>query len=52
MRSMGTNQVWELEEIPKETKTIRHKWTYKIKHYSQSKKLHIGGTTSESLDQL
>jgi hypothetical protein len=31
MRSMSTNKVWDLEEIPKEAKTVGCKWVYKIK---------------------
>jgi hypothetical protein len=31
MRSMSTNRVWDLEEIPKGDKTIGCKWVYKTK---------------------
>jgi hypothetical protein len=31
IRSMSTNEVWDLEEIPKEAKTVGYKWIYKIK---------------------
>ena len=31
MRSMNTNKVWELEEIPKGVKTVGCKWVYKTK---------------------
>jgi hypothetical protein len=31
MRSMSINKVWDLEEIPKEAKTIGCKWVYKMK---------------------
>jgi hypothetical protein len=31
MRSMSTNRVWDLEEIPKEAKTVNCKWVYKTK---------------------
>jgi hypothetical protein len=31
IRSMSTNKVWNLEEIPKGAKTIDCKWVYKIK---------------------
>jgi hypothetical protein len=31
MRSMSTNKVWDLEEIPKGAKTVDCKWVYKIK---------------------
>ena len=31
MRSMNTNKVWELEEIPKGAKTVGCKWVYKTK---------------------
>jgi hypothetical protein len=35
LRSMRTNQVWDLEEIPKGAKTVGCKWVYKIKYDSQ-----------------
>jgi hypothetical protein len=35
MRSMNANQVWKLEEIPKEAKTVGCKWVYKIKRDSK-----------------
>jgi hypothetical protein len=31
IRSMSINKVWDLEEIPKEAKTIGCKWVYKMK---------------------
>ena len=31
MRSMNTNKVWDLEEIPKGAKTVGCKWVYKTK---------------------
>jgi hypothetical protein len=31
MRSMSTNRVWDLEEIPKAVKTVGCKWVYKMK---------------------
>jgi hypothetical protein len=31
MRSMSTNRVWDLEEIPKEGKTVGCKWVYTMK---------------------
>ena len=31
MRSMSTNKVWDLEEIPKRAKTVGCKWVYKTK---------------------
>jgi hypothetical protein len=31
MRYMSANQVWKLEKIPKEAKTVGYKWVYKIK---------------------
>jgi hypothetical protein len=31
MKSMSTNDVWDLEEIPKGAKTVGCKWVYKIK---------------------
>jgi len=31
MKSMSTNKVWDLEEIPKGAKTVGCKWVYKIK---------------------
>jgi hypothetical protein len=31
MRSMSTNRVWDLEEIPKRAKTVDCKWVYKTK---------------------
>jgi hypothetical protein len=31
MRSMSTNRVWDLEEIPKWAKTVGCKWVYKMK---------------------
>jgi hypothetical protein len=35
LRSMRTNQVWDLEEIPKGAKTVGCKWVYKIKYDSR-----------------
>jgi hypothetical protein len=35
MRSMSTNQVWKMEEIPKGTKTGGCKWVYKSKRDSK-----------------
>jgi hypothetical protein len=35
MKSMSTNRVWDLEEIPKGAKTIGCKWVYKIKYDSK-----------------
>jgi hypothetical protein len=32
MKSMSTNRVWDLEEIPKGAKTVGCKWVYKIKY--------------------
>jgi hypothetical protein len=31
MKSMSTNQVWDLEEIFKRAKTVGYKWVYKTK---------------------
>jgi hypothetical protein len=31
MKSMNTNDVWDLEEIPNRAKTVDCKWVYKIK---------------------
>ena len=31
MKSMSTNNVWDLEEIPKRVKTLGCKWVYKTK---------------------
>jgi hypothetical protein len=31
MKSMNTNNVWDLEEIPNGAKTVGCKWVYKIK---------------------
>jgi hypothetical protein len=31
MRSMSTNKVWDLDEIPKGAKTVGCKWVYKMK---------------------
>jgi hypothetical protein len=31
MRSMSTNRVWDLEEIPKAAKTVGCKWVYTMK---------------------
>jgi len=31
-RSMSSNEVWDLEEIPKGAKTVGSKWIYKIKY--------------------
>jgi hypothetical protein len=31
MRSMSTNRVWDLEEIPKGVKTVGYKWVHKMK---------------------
>ena len=35
MRSMSSNSVWDLEEIPKGAKIVGCKWIYKIKHDSK-----------------
>ena len=35
MRSMNTNDVWDLETIPKGAKTVGCKWVYKTKYDSQ-----------------
>jgi hypothetical protein len=32
MRSMSTNKVWDLEEIPKGAKIMGCKWVYKTKY--------------------
>ena len=35
MKSMSTNDVWDLEEIPNGTKTVGCKWVYKTKYDSK-----------------
>ena len=35
IRSMSTNDVWDLEKIPKGAKTVGCKWVYKTKHDSK-----------------
>ena len=35
MKSMSSNGVWDLEEIPKGAKTVDCKWVYKIKRDSR-----------------
>ena len=35
MRSMSTNDVWDLEKIPKEVKTVGCKWVNKTKYDSK-----------------
>jgi hypothetical protein len=35
IKSMSTNEVWDLEEIPKGAKTVGCKWVYKTKYDSQ-----------------
>jgi hypothetical protein len=35
IKSMSTNEVWNLEEIPKGAKTVGCKWVYKTKYDSQ-----------------
>jgi hypothetical protein len=35
IKSMSTNEVWDLEEISKGAKTVRCKWVYKTKYDSQ-----------------
>jgi hypothetical protein len=35
MKSMSTNRVWDLEEIPKGAKTVGYKWVYKTKYDSK-----------------
>ena len=35
MKSMSSNGVWDLEEIPKGAKTIGCKWVYKVKRDSR-----------------
>jgi hypothetical protein len=34
IKSMSTNKVWDLEEIPKRAKTVGCKWVYKTKYDS------------------
>ena len=34
MNSMSSNDVWDLEEIPKGAKTVGCKWVYKTKYDS------------------
>jgi hypothetical protein len=34
MKSMSSNHVWDIEEIPKGAKTIGYKWVYKTKYDS------------------
>jgi hypothetical protein len=34
IKSMSTNKVWDLEEIPKGAKTVGCKWVYKTKYDS------------------
>jgi hypothetical protein len=34
MKSMSSNDVWDLEEISKGAKTIGYKWVYKTKYDS------------------
>ena len=35
MKSINSNGVWNLEDIPKGAKTVGCKWVYKIKHDSK-----------------
>jgi len=35
MKSMSSNEVWDLEEIPKGAKTVGCKWVYKTKYDSR-----------------
>ena len=35
MNSMNTNDVWNLDEIPNEAKTVGCKWVYKTKYDSK-----------------
>jgi len=35
LKSMSTNNVWDLEEIPKVAKTVGGKWVYKVKRDSK-----------------
>jgi hypothetical protein len=35
IKSMSTNEVWDLEKIPKGAKTVSCKWVYKTKYDSQ-----------------
>ena len=35
IKSMKTNEVWNLETIPKGAKTVCYKWVYKTKHDSK-----------------
>ena len=35
IKSMSTNEVWELEPIPKGAKTVGCKWVYKTKYDSK-----------------
>jgi hypothetical protein len=35
IKSMSTNEVWDLEKIPKGAKTVGCKWVYKTKYDSQ-----------------
>jgi hypothetical protein len=57
MRSMSSNNVWDLEEIPKGAKTVGCKWVYKIKYDSNGNiekyKAHLvakGFTQREGVD--
>ena len=35
MKSMSTNKVWDLVEIPQGAKTVGYKWVYKTKYDSK-----------------
>ena len=35
MKSMSTNDIWDLVEIPNGAKTVGYKWVYKTKHDSK-----------------
>ena len=35
LKSMSSNKVWDLEEVPKGAKTVGCKWVYKIKYDSK-----------------
>ena len=45
MKSMSSNGVWDLEEIPKGAKTVGCKRVYKIKHDSKRECRKVQSTT-------
>ena len=52
MRSMSTNDVWDLEKIPKGAKVVGYKWVYKTKYVSKRNvERYKGQLVAKSIEQ-